>query len=658
MGRNCETATTKMERVAPDGRYWIQARGDAGVTGTEYPKFFACMKEQFAKTPYREWVKKHSASPQTAITTESPTATPQPSTTSQRPAQTSRALSERIKFARFVASVPPAGTRLRGDLSNAPPPQTRFDAQSDTRVLFLYGIINEKKPLNVQIHWLDPSNGLFSKSLNVDDPTSSSDNWKYYISALATSRMLRRPGTWKVQLWMDEQLAGEYAFELVAQPSSPLGLSARAEEPKFQVGDRWVRSDGVFEVAAVDRNRVEYLQGTTRRLYTLISGELERLSEAGTTLIEYNPPFPVLQFPLTVGKQWEYRGHVRNQVTGFSGPITNKIEVVDFEDVLTAAGTFPAFKIVSGNSTYWYSPSAKTIVRQLFGSASVFRDFELVVFDPSFGRLGQVVPSAPAATRVIGGALTPQDLKPYYSESWAVVIGINQYRSRSIPRLQFAIKDAEAIVDALPRLGFPSTRTVVLEDSQATKSAIERAIYGSMSQMGKDDRLFVFFAGHGETLSIRGGQEGYLLPFDADPSNLPLTALPMTDLAQIGRRLPLKHVLFVLDNCFSGYATKRDAGGSVQGADLTALTNEPVVQILTAGTQGQAAIEEGGHGLFTRHLLKGLEGWADPDGRGLTALKLATFVQERVVNESRGQQTPQYGKLAGEGEFLFRPPRR
>jgi uncharacterized caspase-like protein len=86
------------------------------------------------------------------------------------------------------------------------------------------------------------------------------------------------------------------------------------------------------------------------------------------------------------------------------------------------------------------------------------------------------------------------------------------------------------------------------------------------------------------------------------------------------------------------------------------LTREPVVQILTAGTEGQRAIEDGGHGIFTKHLLKGLEGWADPQGNGLTALKLATYVQERVIRDSAGRQTPQYGKLEGEGEFVFRPP--
>lgn len=264
----------------------------------------------------------------------------------------------------------------------------------------------------------------------------------------------------------------------------------------------------------------------------------------------------------------------------------------------------------------------------------------------------------PSAATAIQRDLAPADLRSYYRTSWAMVVGIDRYASPRVPRLSYAVADARAVAGALPRLGFPEDRIVVLENDRATRSAIERAIYGRLGEMDRDDRLFVFFAGHGVVQAIKGGQEGYLLPYDADPANLPLTALPMGELAQIGRRLPVKHVLFALDNCFSGYAKRRDLAATSAYPDITALAREPVVQLLTAGTEGQRAIEDGGHGIFTKHLLKGLEGWADPDGGGLTALKLASFVLERVLRDSGGQQTPQYAKIEGEGEFVFRPPVR
>jgi len=171
-----------------------------------------------------------------------------------------------------------------------------------------------------------------------------------------------------------------------------------------------------------------------------------------------------------------------------------------------------------------------------------------------------------------------------------------------------------------------------------------------------EDRLFIFFALHGQVHKHPKGEEGYLLPYDADPANLPLTALPMSELSQAAQRIPAKHVLFVLDTCFSGYAAKRDVPVPITD-DLSILTRERVTQLLTAGTAGQKVEEKDGHGIFTKAMLKGLE-LADLDGGGLTALKLATFIQDRVVSESKCRQTPQYAKLDGEGEFLLIPPRQ
>ena len=247
-------------------------------------------------------------------------------------------------------------------------------------------------------------------------------------------------------------------------------------------------------------------------------------------------------------------------------------------------------------------------------------------------------------------------LGAYYQNSWALVVGVNTYHAPSIPALSYAVADAKAVAEALPRVGFPAERIEVLVNEEATKQGILTKLLGKASSMQQDDRMLVFFALHGQVLKHRKGEDGYLLPYDADPTNLPLSCLPMADFVRHGKSLPPKHILFVLDSCFSGYATKRDATPANIEMDLTALTQEPVVQLLTAGTGNQKAVEEGGHGIFTRSFLKGLEGFADPAGSGLTALKLADYILQRVLEKSENRQTPQYAKLDGEGEFLFLPP--
>jgi hypothetical protein len=275
--------------------------------------------------------------------------------------------------------------------------------------------------------------------------------------------------------------------------------------------------------------------------------------------------------------------------------------------------------------------------------------------DPALARR---LPPASALPSPVAAAPRPAEARPApaaaaYGASWALVVGINEYRHAD--QLNYAANDARAVAAALPALGFQHVRLLV--DAEATKEAIEKVIYQEFQdRMGSQDRLFVFFAGHGITVQLpRGGEEGYLIPVDGDPRRPALTAIPMDEIRRIGRRISAKHVLFAIDSCFSGFALTRDiTPEATRGIEVGALLQEPVVQVLTAGRRGQKAVEEGGHGIFTKRLLDGLRGLADQDRRGfVTATQLAAWLGPRVVRDSGGRQTPQYSALDGEGDFVF-----
>lgn len=246
-----------------------------------------------------------------------------------------------------------------------------------------------------------------------------------------------------------------------------------------------------------------------------------------------------------------------------------------------------------------------------------------------------------------------------YGNSWAIVIGINRYSKA--PRLNYAVNDAKSVVAALQKLDFAPDKILLLLDREATKQRIEQLFYGTLRKAMPEDRVFVFFAGHGVTASLpRGGEEGYLLPVDGDPDDLPLTAIAMDDVRKIARRIPAKHILFAVDSCYSGFAISRAAGETKFDARyLESVTKEPAVQIITAGRKGEEVLEEEGHGLFTRRLLTGLSGLADIDQNGvITAQELATWLESRVVRDSQDRQHPQYSRLDGEGQFVFIVPGR
>ena len=90
-----------------------------------------------------------------------------------------------------------------------------------------------------------------------------------------------------------------------------------------------------------------------------------------------------------------------------------------------------------------------------------------------------------------------------YKNSWALVIGINAYKGRP---LNYAVADARAVAAALPALGFPAQNVRLLLDGDATKARIETVLYGDLAKkIGPEDRLLLYFAGHGESLPVRGG---------------------------------------------------------------------------------------------------------------------------------------------------------
>lgn len=246
--------------------------------------------------------------------------------------------------------------------------------------------------------------------------------------------------------------------------------------------------------------------------------------------------------------------------------------------------------------------------------------------------------------------------KQFYGNSWAVVIGIDRYPHQKIPNLKYAVNDARSVAEAIVDQGFSAQKTFVLLNEKATKDSIEEVLYSRLRSAGNEDRVLIFFAGHGETERLpRGGSEGFLLPYDAAPDNLFLTAISMADVKKMGQRIAAKHILFVVDACYSGFTiTRAVAPRIVDEHYLSLVTKDPAVQVITAGKAKEQVGEELGHGIFTTQFLKGLKGFADEDQNGLiTAMELASFLQSRVIRETSGGQHPQFGQLSGEGQFVF-----
>ena len=172
-------------------------------------------------------------------------------------------------------------------------------------------------------------------------------------------------------------------LSLLVLPFGPAKAAGeKAEAPAVKVGDRW-------KTEQKDK-RTGNKEGEWLRTVTAVtSGLIEGTENSGTFKMtsELNPIESVvfvttgdprvLSFPLEVGKKWTMKYQFANKTNQGKGRVEGDVEVVGYEKVSVAAGTFDAFRIEAkafwnndatrangrSRSVYWYAPAARTIVR-------------------------------------------------------------------------------------------------------------------------------------------------------------------------------------------------------------------------------------------------------------------------------------------------------
>ena len=255
-----------------------------------------------------------------------------------------------------------------------------------------------------------------------------------------------------------------------------------------------------------------------------------------------------------------------------------------------------------------------------------------------------------------GLALTTEDI---YDNSYALIIGINKYKN--VSNLDYAVKDAKSIASLLTdNFNFPSENIKVLLNDEATYSSVRFSLAEISKTAKANDRVLIYFAGHGVTEDLPdGGEMGYLLPVDGDADNLYITSIGMDELKKISSMSQSKHMLFLIDACYGGLAATGARGLSSTSPNfIKKITNDKSRQIITAGGRGEQVIEkaEWGHSAFTMNLIRALKnGKADYNDDGyITADELGLFLKEKVTIDSDNMQTPQSRRFTSqEGEFIF-----
>ncbi len=269
-----------------------------------------------------------------------------------------------------------------------------------------------------------------------------------------------------------------------------------------------------------------------------------------------------------------------------------------------------------------------------------------------------------------------------FAHSRAYVVGIDQYAG-PLPALQTAADDARSLA-AILKDAHHYDDVHLLVDADATQTALMTLLTETLPQtVGADDRVLVYFAGHGVALDGDDGPAGYLIPQDAKAQD-PASFLPMQAVQKALAALPCRHLLLILDCCFAGAfrwaATRGDAviAGAVPlyQERYDRFIHDPAWQVLTSAAYDQHALDvlnglggrgvAGDHSPFALKLFDALQGAADlmpKDGDGvITATELYCYLRDCIEAETIGEkgkpQTPGLWPLPkhGKGEYIFLVP--
>jgi hypothetical protein len=232
-------------------------------------------------------------------------------------------------------------------------------------------------------------------------------------------------------------------------------------------------------------------------------------------------------------------------------------------------------------------------------------------------------------------------------ENWGFIVGIEDYNR--MPKVEYARSDALIVRDYFIRvLGVPKENITTLLDTEATKARIGQYLKKDRPKStGKNATLYVYYAGHGSSGSIKG--EPYLLPYDADIRFVEKSGYKLISLYRDLEQLEFQQAYIFLEVGFNANGLTASAK-PVKGDRVPPVNVQQVLppsrSIISVGAasanQTRNSYPEKKHGLFTYYLLRGMKGEADTDDDGWNTMKeVYGYIYSYVTHQSRRMQSNQ-----------------
>lgn len=226
-----------------------------------------------------------------------------------------------------------------------------------------------------------------------------------------------------------------------------------------------------------------------------------------------------------------------------------------------------------------------------------------------------------------------------FGRGFALLIGVSNYSY--LPRLNYTDDDVYAFSNVLqsnPENRFNKKDIHILIDREATKANIKKELNLIFSNISDGDRFVFYFSGHGD--AEKNSSKGYLLCVDCMPKTymddisdaLSIEELNSILLPELANKKV--KVYFIIDACKAGHGLL-----NFNNDEHTYKGNhsDQVFKLLSSHEK-QESIErifndEGGRGVFSYYLTKGLSGAADINNDTFVDMyEIERYIDESIYN--------------------------
>lgn len=235
--------------------------------------------------------------------------------------------------------------------------------------------------------------------------------------------------------------------------------------------------------------------------------------------------------------------------------------------------------------------------------------------------------------------------------TYIIIVSVENYiEISSFPKVDFAKKDAEDLVNAFKLLGYDEDDFIILINEKATRTSVVQKVKKVAERALENDRIIFYFSGHG----FYESGDNYLAPVDAIRTAIPDTCVSISEILGHFKKSSSKRTILFLDCCHSGF----EAGKYIREGENLFMADELIFQFrreefctgFASCKSNQKSIShpELQNGVWTHFLIKALIGEAsDIYIKGLlfsdklqSYLNKKTYEYVKMNTLTKREQTP------------------